>query len=365
MLKTLAFLGAMCTTASSSDVKGLALGSPGSCGAMQYEEEGPWVLRNCTGNTINIMWARMWNSTHGYAYSTDTAILNDGISFRRTHDSGETWEVVYRLSPFEAYTDLDWKDWSTALATGWTKINGQASSTPMLLRTGNGGDSWKPATITGQLPSGYAVHAMAVAWYVGDKALAGGYIRSENQSVSFGILYQTLDAGLTFNCWVNPSVALIDHIHPVTSTQLWFGGVSRDNMAAIWRTADEGQTLLRELIVNNELFTGSAAFQVNMKNNGTAAIAGRAIVGNHDAMLRYFPDEHKWVPDYSSFHYNEQVHMCYNNHDGTFSVAAGATNTLYQPFIKQWSSSTNLWVTSILTTNLTSPQSFRTIYLFY
>ena len=365
MMQALTLL-ALCGVAAGLDVKGLALGTPGSCGAVQYVEEGPWLAQNCSGNSINIIWARMWNGTHGYAYSTDMAVANDGISFRRTTDSGVHWVVVYRLSPFEAYTDLDWRDWSTAIATGWTK--GGDVSMPMLLRTGDGGDAWKAASVS--FPPGvvdsYAIHAMAVAWYVGDKALAGGYVRSKTDATqTFGALYHTTDAGLTWTFRVEATVALIDHIHPVTDTQLWFGGVSLENRAAIWRTHDEGDSLIRETIEGDEQFVGSAAYQVNMKNNGTAAIAGRAIVGNHDAILRYFPEEYTWRMDYHSFHYDEQVHMCYNNHNGSFAVAAGATNTLTQPFIKQWSTTTNEWKLSLLTTTLTSPQAFHTIYIFY
>ena len=350
-----------------AEITGLAFGSAEACIAEQNQINGPWNLRDCTGNTINIMWARMWNSTHGYAYSTDITQPSQGISFRQTMDSGHNWKIVYTLKPFESYTDLDWNSWDIVTATGYMQ---QGDNTiPLILRSNNGGETWKYSTILHyNHSSDLSTHVMAVAWYDNNKAIAGGYTFNRIENKIDGALFSTIDAGENWSYQELSSefnVKFIDHVHPVTTTSLWFGGQDQNGTAAIWRTEDEGKSLIRETIINEGLYQGSSAYQVNMKNNGTNAIAGRAIVGDHNAILRYIPSNYTWIQDYSPYELDEQVFMCYNSKDGSMAVATGSINSLGQPFIKQWDIVSSQWYITYVNGTMSTPQQFKSIYLYY
>ncbi|KAJ9472995.1 hypothetical protein DIPPA_18011 [Diplonema papillatum] len=342
---------------------GIALGTAKACAAEQFEPLGPWYPRDCSDNTVSIQFARMWNATHGFAYSTDAAAPAAGVALRRTVDSGAHWAVVHQLGPFEAYTDIDWMNWDVAIAAGWNKVNG--TTTAVLLRTQDGGLTWAPSTIYTEASPQVAIHAGAVAWYSGYKALAGGYIYEHGSPVGKACTFHTTDAGLTWAFAVHAEARLIDHIHPVTDVSLWIGGIADDNKAAIWRTMDEGQSFIREVVKGDDAFVGSSAYQVNMKNNGTGPIAGRAVVGNHDAVLVYDPATQVWTPELATFYPDEQISMVYNNKLGTAAVAAGRTSTLGVPFIAGKDSPSDTWKKHFVLGNVSTAEAYHTIYLFY
>eukprot|EP00755_Sulcionema_specki_P022092 Sspe_Gene.75664::Locus_47271_Transcript_1_1_Confidence_1.000_Length_1647::g.75664::m.75664 len=334
-------------TALAESIAGLAFGTGAASRAVQKTPGGPWVVSPGT-EAIQVKWARMWNSTHGFAYSTDSS--GGSFGFRRTTDSGMTWQVVHTLQPYEAYADLDWDSWEIVTAAGYVR------DTPCILRSTDGGFTWKNAIFL-NIPQGLSVHVLAVAWYDTSKALAGGYAFDGKNAT--GALFSTSDAGNTWTFRTYAPSQQITHLHPINPTTLIMGGRDTHGTASIWWTADEGASfVLQEM---DRVYQDSDAYQVNMKSANGKAVAGRAIAGQHDSILRRNTDG-SWHEDWKSPLSTEQhVNMVYNSRNGSSAVAVGVHNSGMQPMIMEWSEGSG-WRLAL---SVDAPASFSSVYLYY